>query len=230
MRAGPLRAAVLANTDAAEGDGAIRALDRWVARRPGEARACPVPSTPPPARPGTYAVEAALGGSTEAWLALALPPNDATARTNAAWLAATLDGRDGLLARAVGGGLARTWSARVIGPTRAPSLVVRVGTAPGALDAAVAQTRALLDRLRQGAMVEADRTRAGAARTREDLAAALDPRSRLVALFRGDPVSGPVGSAATPPPLDALRAFAATTLRDDALIIVAVRPARPKTP
>ncbi|MEO6417791.1 MAG: hypothetical protein ABIP39_00190, partial [Polyangiaceae bacterium] len=223
LRAGPLRLAVIASVDAAQGSAAVRAVDRWILRRAGESRACPSSSTPPPPRPGTYAVEAA--SANEAWLALPLPAKDDYARSLGEWIAATLDGEGGLLAQALGAtGLARSWSARVVGPSRGGALVVRVVSSQGALDGAVAQTRALLDRIRQGALSEDDRTRAIAGRKREELRTALAPRGRLIALWRDAPKSAP-------PALEALRTFAAATLRDEALIIVAARPARPvKTP
>jgi hypothetical protein len=211
--------AVLANADAAQAESAVHAADRWVARRPGEARAC-APLAPPAARPGTYAVEVEAGAPAEATLAFALPPNE-EARRSAQWIAAALDG-DGLLARALeGSGLARAWSATVLGGPSA-ALVVRIVAANGQLDAAVAQTRALLDRIRQSGLSDADRARATDARTRAELAASLDPRWRLVALFRGE-------RPASTPTADAIKSFAAT-LRDDALVIVAARPTRAKAP
>ena len=89
--------------------------------------------------------------------------------------------------------------------------------------AAVAQTRVLLDRVRQGALGEEDRARAAAVVARARLAASLDPRARAIALWRGE-------TPATTPSLDAMRAFAAAALHDDALVIVASRPPRPEPP
>jgi hypothetical protein len=227
VRAGPLRVAVIANDAQAQADAAARAVDRWIARRsdaPKGPRVCATPSAPAAPRPGTYAVDLPAGAPSEAWLALPLPPNDEAARSMATWLAFALDGADGLLAHALGGGLARSWSARVVGSPRAPALVVRVASAGGALDTAVAQTRALLDRLRQGGLTDADRARAARASDEEQLTASLDPRARLATLWRGDPAPSP------PPPLEALRAFAAASLRDEALVIVAARPPRSVKP
>ncbi len=220
LRTGPLRVAVLGNASAGQAEAAVGAVDRWIARQPGVARACPVPSTPAPTRPATYAVEAPSATSNEAWLALALPPADPSASSNAEVIAAALDGADGLLAHALGSGLALGWSARVVGGAHASALVVRIDSAPGAIDGAVAQVRALFDRLRQGSIAAGDLARAAALLAERTLAASLDPGRRVLALWRGV-------TAATPPTLDALRAFAATTFRDDALIIVAVRPPRP---
>ncbi|HEY1693154.1 MAG TPA: hypothetical protein VGG39_13390 [Polyangiaceae bacterium] len=231
MRAGPLRVAVLADDDEAQAQAAIRAVDRWIARRPGEARSCPSPATLPRVQPGTYAVATPPGAPSEAALAIALPPGDETADVDARWIAAALDGPDGLLARALSAapaagaeGLARAWGAAVEGGTRAPALVVRVTADDVHLDAAVAQTRALLDRLRQGALRDDDRVHAAAALARAAAAEALDPRARTIDLWRGE------GAPPRPPPptLDTLRAFAAATLHDDALVIVAARPPRPE--
>ena len=244
LRAGPLRVAVLANADAAQAEAAVRAVDRWVARRPGETRTCPPLTAPVTPRPGTYAVDIPAGALSEALLALPLPPSDDGARAAAVWTAAALDGPDGLLAHALGGGpgdapessLARGWSAALLGAPRSPALVVRLTAPDGSLDAAVAQTRALLDRLRQGALKEADRSRAALSLGRAAFAASLDPRSRIVELWRSEPgalpgvrtpSAGPGESAPSPAPsLEALRAFAASSLLDEGLIIVAARPPR----
>ena len=227
LRAGPLRVAVLANASPAQADAAVRAVDRWIARRPRELRACPVPA-PLTARPGTYAVETALGSPSEAWLALPIGPADPTLRTDARWLAAVLDGPDGLLLRALGSGsdgtardppLVSFASATMLGDPLAPALVVRLVAPEASLDGAVAQTRALLERVRLGALRQEDRDRAAARVARANLTASLDPRLRTIDLWRG-------AAAGPSPSLEALRAFAAMVLHDDALVIVAARPPR----
>jgi hypothetical protein len=218
LRTGPLRVAVLANEDAAQADVAV---DRWIMRGPGE-RTCPPSSAPAPAKPGTYAAPAS--GTHDAWLAFPLPPADRPSRDAAQAVAAALDGDDGLLSKALASGLASSWGARVIGPAGAPALVVRVGSTGRALDAAVAQVRVLFDRLRQGSLTEADRTRAAALLAEHALRSALDPRGRLIQLWRGDPAHPAV------PPLDTLRTFLAQTFHDDALVIVAARPTTAKGP
>jgi hypothetical protein len=236
LRAGPLRVAVLASSDASQADAVVRAVDRWVARRPGEVRACPVPSATRP-RPATYAITLPTGARSEALLALSVPARDDAARANATWLAAALDGADGLLARALGSpngedsrALASGWNASVAGAPQAPVLLVRVVSDDASLDAAVAQTRALLDRLRQGALKDEDRARAARAIARLELSASLDPGMRAIALWRGDTPPSP--ASRPPPTLDDLRLFAAATLRDETLVIVAARPphADPKAP
>ena len=227
LRAGPLRVAVLANGDAAQSEAAVRAVDRWVARRPGEVRACPPVTTAAPARPGTYAVEIPGATSSEGWLALSLPGDDPASYASATLLAAAMDGEDGLLAQVLGTGFARAWSARVVGPLRAPALVIRISSVQAALDGAIAQTRALLERLRQEAITGADRARGLEHLRAQELDAALDPKNRLLALWRGEPKALTVDTA---PSLEALRTFAAATLRDESLVLVAPRPPRDAHP
>ncbi len=230
MRAGPLRVAVLANVDTAQADAAVRAVDRWIARLPSDSRVCPPVGPANTPRAGTYAVERVVGAPSEALIAIPLPSGDPGAATAAAWLAAVLDGADGSLARALNadgadrhgpaaGPLAETWSASVLPSPQAPALVIRLTAADALLDAAVAQARALLDRLRQGAIREDDRARAGNRIVRAALEASLQPRARTISLWRGE-------SPTSPPSLQALRTFAASALHDDALVIVAARPPR----
>jgi hypothetical protein len=226
VRGGPLRLAVVANVDASQADAATRAVDRWIARRAGETRSCPPVAAAASPRSGTYSVTLPAGALSEVLVGVPLPPGDPGARAAASWIAAALDGNDGLLARALGGSnasggpLARSWSASVLGAPQAPVLIVRLAGPDPAIDSAVAQVRALLDRLRQGALRDDDRARAGAALSRGALASSLDPRARVVDLWRGEP-------PAPLPSIDDLRAFAAATLRDESLIIVAARPPRP---
>ena len=219
LRSGPIRVAVLANGSSAQGNVAAKAADRWIARRSTGVRACSAPSNPAPAKPGTYAVEAP-GRPPEAALALRLPSGDASARTLASWWADVLGGDDGLLATALGGpGLARSWSARVLGTEHDGALAVRVVSSDAALDNAVAQTRALFDRLKNGSISDRDLARAAARRAKDETRAALDPRARLVATWTG-------AKASAPPSLDAMKSFAASFFKDDALVIVAARPPR----
>jgi hypothetical protein len=226
IRAGPLRVAVLSNSDAAQANAAVSAVDRWVARRPNESRACPPLPTPATTHAKTYAVDLPPGAPSLALLALPLVPGDQAGRTAATWIAAAIDGPGGLLARAVGGSTevnppevssARGWSAAVVGAPRSPALVVRLVAADTTLDTAVAKVRALLERLRQGELREEDRARASAALARLVVSASLDPRARVIDLWRGE-------ASTVAPSLDTLRAFASATLRDDALLIVAERP------
>ncbi len=228
LRDGPLRVAVLANADQAQANAAVQAVDRWIARRPGETRSCPPTPRLAAIAPGTYAVEAPPRAPSEAFLAFPLGPDDEGARAQAPWIAAMLDGPNGLLARALGpakagdpphAALALSCGASLVGAPRSPALVIHLVADDAVLDAAVAQTRALLDRVRWGALSEQDRSRAISVLARAGAAASLDPRARAIRLWRGDPPQAT-------PSLDLLRAFAAASMHDETMIIVAVRPAR----
>jgi hypothetical protein len=225
IRKGPIMVAVLANVDKDQGDAAARAVDRWIARRPGEWRSCPATPLLPPPRSGTYSVDAPIARDSEVWLAVPLPRRDPAAIRQATWLAAALSGPDGLLAQALGGSKssaairAGTWAASVIGAPFAPALAVRIVAPDDRLDTDVAQVRSLFERLGLGKLEETDRARAAARIANDELRLALDPRVRTVRLWHAvDPSSAP--------PLQALRTFAETWLRDPELIVVAGRPQR----
>jgi hypothetical protein len=230
LRTGPLRVAILAAESEAQVTAATQAIDRWMLRHPAGDRACPQVPSPPPPRPGTYTVPLPRGSAAaEAWLALPLPDHDRLAFASATWLADALDGEGGLLERAlVTAGLVRSADARVVGSLvrgRA-ALALRLDAPPGSLDAAVAQTRALLDRLREGALTEADLTRASARHAAATEESCTTPRGRLVELFRErDPDTN-----LPAPSLLAWRAFAASAIKDGALIIVVARPAEKSEP
>ena len=201
LRTGPVRVAILASDDEAQVTAAAQAVDRWMIRRPGGDRACPQVPMPPAPHPGTYPLPLPKSSAaTEAWLALPLPDHDRPAFAAATWLADALDGEGGLLDRAlVGDGLVRSASARVVGSLARgrAALVVQLDAPPGSLDAAVAQTRVLLDRLRQGALGDADLARAAQRHGAQLDAARTTPRGRLVELFRErDPRHESSGSVA----------------------------------
>lgn len=235
LRAGPLRVAVLANVDAAQGDAALRAVDRWIDRRPTDTRdtrACRASTPAALPRPGTYTIEPRAGAAPEVYLAFPLPAGDERARSAATIVAAALDGDGGLLEKALAASsLARSWSARVVGWPRAPALVVRVVSTHTALDGAVMQTRALVDRVKKAGLAPADHERGTTAASHEALVSALDPRARVVATWRGEALP----SAAQPLPrgratIEDVRAFAAKHLGEEAMVVVASRPGRVKAP
>ncbi len=210
LRRGPLRLAVIANTSGPHAEDAVARVDRWITRT--TSRACPAQASATTPKPGTYSVTTD-DGSSEVYIAAMVP--DAIS-AEAASIASLLDGPDGLLAAALGDGLARTYGARAVGPPGGRAIAIHIEAPSNALDAAVGQVRALLDRMRQGAITDADLARSKKRSDHERAARLADPRQRLVVLFRDE-------VAAADPPLDRVRA-AAATLRDDALVIVAARP------
>jgi hypothetical protein len=225
LRAGPLRFAMLANGGRSQVETAVRAADRWVPRKSGESRVCRGPFAASPPKPGTYAAPFRPGSSPEAYVAFPLPPADDAALRSAQVLSFALDGEGGSLDRALTG-TAATTSARVLGAPRAPALVLRITAPHASLDAAVEQTRAMIDRVRSGAIATADLERSTERLGRAQLAMALDPRARLVATWRGEPVD----PAVAPPSIEELKAVAQRVLVEDTMIIVAARPPRSSTP
>ncbi len=229
LRSGPLRVAVLANVDREQADAAVRAVDRWVARRPGESRTCPEVASLPPRRPGTYPAPGTAGALSQAILAIALPRSDPEALAGATWLAAALDGPGGLLSRGLpqnDEGLREgdaAWSSSIVGDPLAPGLAIRIRAPDGAIDAAVAQARALLEKLRLEGLTLDDWNRASAAVARDRLDALLQPRQRVIDLWRSQP---PLPT----PSLEAMRTFAASFLHDDSLLVIAARPQRVEAP
>jgi hypothetical protein len=115
---------------------------------------------------------------------------------------------------------AATAQARLIGGARGAALVVDIRAPESSLEAVVAQVRGLIDRLRQGVMGQSDFERSAAQRDRWDLEASLDPRRRLVDLWR-EPRSP---KAVFAPSLEGWRAWAAGALRDDKLVVVLAKP------
>jgi hypothetical protein len=220
LRAGPLRIAMLANTDNAQADAAVHAADRWVTRHGGEPRACRAASAAQPPKPGTYSMPSRPGAMPEAYLAYPFAPGDEASRAAATMLVASLE-TDGVLARALNG-LARESSARILGWPRSPALVVRVVAPQASLDSAVMQVRALFDQLRRAGLAQPDYDRAVQARARAVVAQNLDPRARIVATWRGEPLEDK--SRVT---VEDVRAFAAKALVEDSMVVVTARPPRP---
>ncbi len=227
LRGGPLRVAVLANTDTSQAEAAVRAADRWVSRHASDTRTCRTPSGAQPPRPGTYASVPAPGSVPEAYLAFPLPPGDETAYRAATLVAVALsEGTGALLEKVVidGSSLAREASAHVLGWPRSPALVVRVVAPQASLDASVMQARALLERLHKGGLPAPDYERATAAQGRGATTRLLDPRARVVATWRGDTT---LTTPSARPSADEVRGFAQKHLAEDAMVVVAARPPRP---
>jgi hypothetical protein len=222
LTSGPLRVAVLANEDAQQADQVARIVDRVLIRTTDQPRACPAVETAPTARSGTLEVSLpSSSSSSQALLGFPISPQGGADSALAEMTLAGLSGADGWLAKALASSsLGATAQARLLGGTRAAALVVDLRAPDSQLDAAVAQVRGLLQRLRQGAILQADLDRSAAQRDKWDLDASLDPRRRLVDLWRDSKPYSKVVS------LDAWRGWAASALKDDQLIVVLARPKR----
>ncbi len=195
---GPLRVALLVNATG-QAEVARDALERWLRSERLEATNCAEVATTTP-RVGEFTLS--TGGEAEpegAYLAVAVPSITAASRSQAEATLWLLNRTGGWLERALAGLTARA-QARLVGGSRAAGIVVRVVAAPGAEASAVAQVRGLFDRLAKGAATTDEVTAAARESSRLELESSLDPRRRVVDLWRG---AGP----ARPLDLASLRAF-----------------------
>lgn len=216
LASGPLRVAVLANEGPAQAQAAGDAVDRWLT--PGPARRACRAIAPPPPRPGRYEgrlpAEAPLA---RAMIGAPIPAPSAPGRDLAELARLALDGDRGLLAGAFQQ-TAGAASARILGGSRAPALVIDVRAPSDGLAAAVVEVKQMLARLPQAA-AEADLDRAFAAQIRLDQEGRADPRRRLVDLW-----SARSPAPRAKPTLAAFRAFFGDALKDASLVVVEARP------
>ncbi len=212
LLSGPMRVALLGETEP-QVDAAARTIDRWLVRRPGDARGCAREIATKP-KPGTYALERTSGGTAEVFVAAPLPAG--TDPHLAHLLAAALDGEDGPLDRALAGA-AREWGVRVVGPRESLAIVVRVSGSNVSLDPAVEKVRAVLAKAR--ALDAADLARAQRVRARTRELELRDPARRVAWLFSGD-LEDRARSATD----GTLRGLADEAFRPEGLLLVALRP------
>ena len=183
----PLRLAVIANWDDEQGQHLSRALDRWLGPLRGEASAgCSAPDRPIP-RPGEYRVLTGGEAPVSAYVAVTLPPSAELHRQEAEWTVHLLNRDGGWLDQALRlPGLASSARATLLGGPRISAIAIAVRAVDDGRDAAVAQIRALLERLATGAATAADVQAARAAYVSGRRTALLDPRRRLVELWEDD--------------------------------------------
>lgn len=212
LRSGPLRIAVLSNTDESQSDAAVRAAERWLPRRPGEARACPITDAGLSIKGGIHSLTVKAGTG----VALSFPVED-WAREPAAHLAAILDGSSGRIATELLG-LATRVEARFLRGVGRSTLVILVLTPDANVDAVVSKVRLLLEKLRGTGLEAADLARADRDRAAMRAARRLEPRARVVDLFTGELVTTPAVIDLTQ-----LRAAASKILDEDRVQLVVAR-------
>jgi hypothetical protein len=216
LAASPLRLAILANADVAQASAAAAHVDRWLSPRPAEVGACGAASAAPPHHrraevrfPGGDRLGRAMIGAL-------VPPRGAPDHDLAELAALALDGDGGLLASALPP--ATRGSARVLGGPRSAALLVEIDGPEESIGAAITATKTLLERLGREPAEATALARAASRAAALEREAAKTPRRRLVALW-----TGRVPSPVAPAP-DRLRAFFASALRDDELVVVEARP------
>jgi hypothetical protein len=213
---GPLRLAVLSPEPAPRAEAE---LERWLRPERTERTTCPVPPALPP-RPGEYALPSGPPGpASRAILAVAVPSSPGGGVPAEAIATAQLLNRPGgWLANSLRvPGLAVFAEASVIGGSDRAALAVEITTTGKKAAEAVAQARALFARLEEGAASADDVVQARAAAESATLAAAVDPRHRVVRLWTGRADGGP-------PDLASLRRFHRQTLGPERHIVVFTRP------
>lgn len=210
LRNGPLRIAVLANAEDAQSDAAARAAERWLPRRPGEARACPIVDAGAPPKGSIVPLTVKSGTG----VALAFPVDEPN-RELAAHLAAILDGSSGRIALEMSG-LGTRYEARLVRGVGRHALVILVLAPDPNVDAVVSKLRSLLEKLRGAGLEAADLARADRDRAAARAARRLEPRARVVDLFASDTVPAVVE-------LTLLRAAAAKIFDEDRAQLVVAR-------
>lgn len=218
LRASVRRIGMLATSTDAQGREGARAVRSTIAARSAPRDTCAGAAAPKAPLAGVWASPRPRDGSARLIVAI-VTGDDAAARARADVLAALLDSPAAGLGQAMTS-FARAHEARSVRGGARSAVVVTVTTPEDGVDAAFAQLRGYLARLREGALtpslVELAARRAAVAEVR----AQLDPRRRLVALFDPPAAPGPPPSAAE------LRAL----LGEERLAVVVSKPERLPSP
>ncbi len=206
---GPIRMSVLANVDANQAATAVRSLDRWLVRSDEHARSCsPVP--PADAPTAVQLTGDSHGDTPRALVGVVIMNPDRDSSTMLELLVEALNGPGGWLDHSLASfGTHITATARALGAARAQALVIDIRGPDPMLDPAMLQVRAVLDRIARGAATRADLQRAQVRLASHDRESALDPRARLISLWRATPAARPST------PLPAWNAWLARSLAAD---------------
>jgi hypothetical protein len=182
---GRLRLASIGNyaTEQIEaGEARLRAL--LDVASPGAAQ-CP-PAVRSRSLAGTYRLETREQAGTSAVIAMAVPSAPNGIPEELLWTEFLMNRTGGWLEQAlINPGLVSTARARALGGVDATALVIEVRAVDERIDQAVAQVRGLLARLRAGASTEGDAAKAQDYFGRYRAQRQLDPRQRIVELWRG---------------------------------------------
>lgn len=182
----PLRLSMLANVNEHQVAAAEAELEAWLLPLRAELRACS-PTGVAASRRGLLELGAPEADSREgAYIGAVL--DEATPRAARALelTAFLLNRKNGLLEQALNGSRLRaTARAHALGGARRPALVIEIRALPQDVPDAVARVRSLLERLAQGGVTSAELKYAEQELDRADALGRLDPRRRVVDLWRG---------------------------------------------
>lgn len=212
-----LRLASLGNHDDAQLEGAERrlfSLLRSVDPGPVE---CP-PRGAVTSVPGKYVIDAPDVRDAAAVVAIPLPPSAGGPSEEALWTEWLMNRPGGWLSQALQRpGLVSSARARALGGASAAALLIEIHAVDDKHEEAVAQVRGLLARLRDGAANAADVRSASAYLAQREAGRRLNPRGRLVALWRGE----------SPPraTLESLHALHRAAFEAGRALVVMTRPA-----
>jgi hypothetical protein len=135
---------------------------------------------------GTYRLETRDQAGASAVIAMAVPSVPAGIPEELLWTEFLMNRTGGWLEQAlISPGLVSNARARALGGVDATALVIEVHAVDEKIDQAVAQVRGLLARLRAGASTDGDAARAQDYFARYQAQRQLDPRQRIVELWRG---------------------------------------------
>jgi hypothetical protein len=180
----PLRVAVLSNGGARQAALARAALERWIKALRADIVPCAEP-VPQQARSGEFTLETPSSGEPEgAYVAVALPALGSGARAAVEATLFLLNRPGGWLEQALSNLPARA-QAGFLGGAQTAGLVIRVASTADGEEQAVRQVRGLLVRLARGSATAEDLVLARRALAQTELEGRLDPRRRLVELWRG---------------------------------------------
>lgn len=199
---GPLRVAVLSNEDEAQATAASRALDRWFAPWREDSRRCQT-SAERAARSGEVTLTVPDSGNAEAaYVGLPFASRLKFEREAEAF-AALLNAPRGPLALALNtASLNASARASIIGGDRAAALVIEIHASDEDARKATLEVRRALDRALTTQISNEELAAAQRLSTQRTLGASLDPRRRIVDLWRGGASEGTLSRAS-------LRAFQA---------------------
>jgi hypothetical protein len=187
---GPLRVAVLANEDNAQAELATRTLERWFAPWRDDAKRCQT-SAERPARSGELSLSVPDSANTEsAYLGLPFPSRLKFEREAEAF-AMLLNAPRGPLALALSAErLNASARASIIGGGRAAALVIEIRASDEDARKAALEVRRALDRFVALPLSNDDLAAAQRVAAQRGLGASLDPRRRIVDLWRGGAPEG----------------------------------------